>query len=335
MIVGYGLTTKGEADRFMKQTLDEFQRLCDYVIICCNNAGEKEKKLIDSYGFKRVDDNREWGKLQWKIKQDFIRDHVAPLKPDWLVCLDMDETFDKNFTKEDIPPLEGKAFYFYIVNLRDDGYAPDMCFWNVRLWKWNGDIEWEQKPQRCGIAPKWAYMFGNYAPFIVKHYGLQSPEDRQKKLERKEKYDPDARYIPQQYYSNVNKSHVIPFDEDAVHQEVQSEVAHYKQKDKTYYMPQAREFYYVKRLKDGVILDIPANHLEQTLKDGKFELVSQSPVVVGGGAVESTTPKEEEPKEPETTEGPKCEECGFIAKSQFGLKSHSKKHGRHNNPEVQ
>ena len=79
-IVGYGLCGKNEP--YLEATLDEFKRLCDETIICCNNAGWKELSIIKRYGFKTVQDPREWGVNQWKIKEDFVTNHVAKLKPD-------------------------------------------------------------------------------------------------------------------------------------------------------------------------------------------------------------------------------------------------------------
>jgi len=74
-------------------------------------------------------------------------------------------------------------------------------------------------------------------------------------------------------------------------------------------------YVYVKRLKDGAVMDIPEAHLEDTLKQG-FELVRTIEPLYENATVEP--PKVENPFE--------CPICGFIAKSEFGLKTHKRKH---------
>jgi len=74
-------------------------------------------------------------------------------------------------------------------------------------------------------------------------------------------------------------------------------------------------YVYVKRLKDGAVMDIPETHLEETLKKG-FELVRKIEPLYENATVEP--PKVENPFE--------CPICGFIAKSEFGLKTHKRKH---------
>ena len=74
-------------------------------------------------------------------------------------------------------------------------------------------------------------------------------------------------------------------------------------------------YVYVKRLKDGAVMDIPEAHLEETLKKG-FELVRKIEPLYENATVEP--PKVENSFE--------CPICGFIAKSEFGLKTHKRKH---------
>ena len=50
-IIGIGVAGNGEADRYMRATMEEFKRLCDDVIIATCNADQKTIKLIEEYGF--------------------------------------------------------------------------------------------------------------------------------------------------------------------------------------------------------------------------------------------------------------------------------------------
>ena len=232
-IVGYGIC--GPNEKRLEATFKEFARLCDETIILFNNAPLEYVELAKKYGFHTAQDNTEWGRWQWNIKEKFITRLIPQLKPDLLVALDMDEVFDKNLTKEklyDLYKTEFPAFYFYIVNLWDDGYNPDRNFWNIRVWKWREDLgtAFPRKNVHCGLAPEWVWARGMYVPYILKHYGLKDKEDRERKVERYKKYDPEAKCIIKEYYQSLESNpQVMPFDEDKLHQDVVDYVHKYKQ----------------------------------------------------------------------------------------------------------
>ncbi len=327
-IVGYGLCTKDEP--YLEATLNEFARLCDEVIICLNNAGMEEICLIESFGFKTVVDNREWGKLQWKIKEDFVKNHVAPLKPDLCICMDMDEVFDKNLTKEALYTLYSKpfeAFYFRIINLWDDGYNPDRSFWNIRAWKFVPDfgLEWARKSLHCGLAPEWAWGRAYYVPYILKHYGLKDAERRKLKTERYNKYDPDEKFITPEYYKSLKSyAHVLPFDEDKQHQEVVDFVVSINQK---YIKPMEKEEYIEIRIPSGETIAIRKQDWQFYEKRPGHEIIGERKEldeVIDD--ILDFTPAEETP-----TQQYMCNECAYRGSTKLSLHAH--KLGAHRNKE--
>ena len=269
-IIGYGVCGK-EADRYLEQTLKEFKRLCDDTIIVLNNATDKEKQLIESYGFKTKEDNREWGLHQHHIKQDLMRE-VAGLMPDYCVCLDMDEVFDPLMTREKLIEAfdTGDALYFYIVNLWETGWNKAWSFFNIRAWKWSNDTKFENKPLHCGLAPAWCYRYASYAKYFVKHYGLMTKESREAKIKRYEQYDPKAVYKDISYYNALHSDKCDVLDEDALRKEIEKEIGVQK---KRVMINVKKEYYYVKS-PQGKVIDIPARDLDETLKRG-FTLVGK------------------------------------------------------------
>lgn len=291
-IAGFGVCGGGEADRYLENTLKEFKRLCDETLIVCNNCTNKEIDLINSYNFKIVIDNREWGKEQWRIKEEAVKKYI---KADWVVALDMDETFDKNFNREELEALckkGGTGYYFYIINLYNQGYSKKWSFFNVRLFNTEYGLDWEKKALHCGLAPKVSYEWGNYAPFILKHYGLKDEEDRNRKVERYKKYDPNKKFKSGNYYNFLASKEVeTPFNEDELHKLVEDEVKNYKHKLplKENIMTTEQKYWFVKN-SVGKIIDIPDAQLEETLKHNPdFELMSKEPVIKGGIGVQFST----------------------------------------------
>lgn len=277
MTLGYGIVGGGESQRYMRRTLEEFKRLCDFTILLGNNITDNERDLIKEYGFKLVEDNREWGLLQWKIKKDFIENHVSKLvdNGDMLVCLDMDEVFCEHLTKQWIETAPLDAYHVFVVDLWNDEehYKVESCFWNVRIWRWNGETKFKQKPVHCGLAPEWTYHYHRHAPFILKHYGLMKPQDRLKKVARYEKYDPTAKYLDPNFYEMLKTNSSKPFTEDEICSKIEKEVADYKQtKPKIMEEKIKARFAYIKN-SAGMVLDIPERDLEQTLKQPGMSFV--------------------------------------------------------------
>jgi hypothetical protein len=207
-----GICVVGPNEKYLENTLKEFKRLCDDTIIATNNADEKTIKLIEKYGFKHYEDNREWGRTQPSIKSALL-ERAGELKPDWIIALDSDEVYSRNFTREEAEALtQGKeiAYHFMIVNLYND---PDhfvhgagiQRFWNIRFYKYLPEmgLKFINKPLHCGLAPPFAYKYGWYAPFYVEHYGLMLKEDRQRKAVRYQKYDPGKLCKAGSYYDEL------------------------------------------------------------------------------------------------------------------------------------
>lgn len=207
-IVGLQVCGPGETEKYLEKTLKEFERLCDDVIICLNQEDEKRDQLIKKYGYWTYRDDREWGKFQPQIKTDLL-EKIGKLKPDWILPLDADETFETGFNRE---ILEGLAknkhsCYFYIVNLwNDEGrYSKGLSFWNIRFFKYlpSRGTQYLKRPVHCGLAPPYFYHVGTYVPHLVIHRGLLNPLDRQRKIERYRKYDPEMKHRGQEFYDGI------------------------------------------------------------------------------------------------------------------------------------
>jgi hypothetical protein len=206
-IIGQCVVGPGEARRYLKQTLDEFDRLCDDAIIALCNAGPEEKELVDRYGFWSYEDNREWGTHQPHIKTELLR-RIHRLQPDWVLVLDADETVP-TVERSDLEAItcHRESCYFYVVNLWNDEehYSRTLSFWNVRFYKADIDrgIQFLKRPLHCGNAPPYFYSMPSkesYVPHILLHRGLMDPDDRKRKYARYQQYDPKARYKDKSYY---------------------------------------------------------------------------------------------------------------------------------------
>lgn len=260
-ILGYGIC--GANEKRLAQTLDCFKKLCDHTIILGNNIDDKSKELIQLYGFDLVEDNREWGTNQHRIKEDFVNT-LSIHNPEWLVCLDMDEVLDIERPELEEYMSKVDSMYVYIVNLWEEGWKREWSFWNVRVWKWNGMTKFINRPLHCGLAPEWAYHYGSYVPIILYHYGLKDREDRQRKIKRYEQYDPNAKYRDRSYYDALKSDTYQELDKEFIKNALDKEISVVKRKK--VFEPKVKKFYYVER--NGKKIDIPDYLLDEHLKRG-------------------------------------------------------------------
>jgi hypothetical protein len=336
-VIGYGVCGPGEADRYLRGTLEEFKRLCDETVIVLNNATDKEKKMIDEYGFHTYEDNREWGTQQYAIKQRLVDDHVKYLNPDWCVCLDMDEILDPSLDKEGFKEMEkwADSIYVFIVNMWEEGIRMDWSFWNVRAFRWiEGETEFKRQALHCGLAPQWAYWYGLYSPYYLKHYGLKKREDRQKKIKRYEKYDPKAAMRDRSYYDALNTDNYDEWDEKELKRLVVEDYEKHNKPLKRKNMVKANEEkLYAMTSPSGVIVRVPEGQIKEH-QGREFVLISEykepEPIMIGKRPSAPVEEKVEEVKEEVKEEGEvnplECAICGFVAKSKAGLTRHSVKH---------
>lgn len=202
----------GPNEKYLRKSLNEFKRLCDDVLIATNNADEQTIKTIEEFGFRHYEDNREWGLHQPSIKTCLL-ERAGELKPDWIIALDADEVFCPSFTRDEAEKLTQTgeiAYNFLVVNLYNDEnhFAHStgiQRFWNIRFYKYLPEygLQFQRKALHCGLAPPIAYKYGWHAPFYLLHYGLMLPEDRQRRVERYNKYDPNKRYKAGSYYDEL------------------------------------------------------------------------------------------------------------------------------------
>ena len=229
-IVGIGVV--GPDEKYLENTLKEFQRLCDNVLIATNNADEKTKELIERYGFEQYEDNREWGIYQPAIKTTLLT-NAGKFNPDWIIALDADEIFAPEFTRaeaERLAQTDEIAWYFLIVNLYNDEKhfahsAGIQRFWNIRFYKYLPEygLQFQRKSLHCGLGTPLAYRYGWHAPYYVLHYGLMLPEDRARKIERYRKYDPNRKFKAGAYYDELGQELTMhPFDPEGLLRKLQA-----------------------------------------------------------------------------------------------------------------
>ena len=355
-IVGFMVVGAGEGKRYLERSLSQLEKFCDEVLIVANNVDAHTANMFGGCHVRF--DDREWGVAQNKIKEDAMVD-LGKLKPDWVIAIDADEVFDDTMTRaefERLAGLGGAAWYFHVIDLWDSEttHRKELAFWNIRFWRYMPELGlgFENKNLHCGLAPRYAYHKGNYAPHILRHYGLMKAADRARKVARYDKYDPKAVFKSKGYYDTL-RSQAPPdlYDEIVLLNEVAAEVATYKIKqinEKVMHKPQ--KYHYIRR-EDGSVIDIPDRHLAMTLKQhptwtlidnvdvtrsdeqlptarGAEAPVVEADVEERGEDEDTEETQEDEPVKPAapveaSDEEVACEKCDYIGKNKRAVSMHT------------
>lgn len=230
-IVGYMVFGAGEADKYLADVLRRNLPLVDSLVCWGDAPDRRSEEMVLRY--PRVEYHRYhesiWGTSQNRIKEALLTRYVKPKQPDWCLCFDADEIFDKRITREKLEELsqDGLAYSFRFITLWDDeehhrvdgGWGH---FWNCRFFKFlpNERQEFMRRNVHCGLAPMYALSKSTDIHYLVKHYGYMNREHRQQKVERYKKFDPQKALNSPLWYDSMawerddKRMDVRPFNED-------------------------------------------------------------------------------------------------------------------------
>jgi len=337
-IYGMLICGRGEAKRYLKRTLTKLSELCDKIFVWGDGCEKETINLCLSFPKVRFFLSEP---LWQKGYQPYIKENLLSIiykeNPDWIICCDADEEFDKTFTRETAEhyaKLGGIAYYFLMITLwdsektfrKDGGWV----FWNVRMFKARKDlpINYLKTPVHCGLAPKWAYEYGVQIPHLVKHYGYLKEKDRIKKAERYKKLDPKQRFqSPSWYKSFFTQPSLEEFNEDKILENLKkkfpddkilSEIG-WKVLTKEEYIKRKKrpmKFYLVRNKTTGLKFEVPEKMINDVKKQPDIEILGELSEVKKTKKLPVKEIKKEEEKEL------KCPICGKVCENIAGLKAH-------------
>lgn len=334
-ICGFCVVDDKNSD-FASKTFKNLKDVCDDVFIVLNGASRKLEKLIDFYKFSYWIDGREWGFHQSLIKEEGLLALGKKFAPDWVLALDADEQLCKKLDRkalEELANTEEQSWYFWFEQFWNDyeHVLPSLGNWDVRYFKYSerNGFHYERKPVHCGMAPKWAYQIGFYAPYFIKHYGLMRPEDRLRKVERYKKYDPKAQWCSRDYYLSLEGDYPTEkFNEEEAQTKVVNEIkkigkriipAPIFEKPMKYHKHER----ITGELKGEIIL-IGENECWDNIHAGGFEANFKC---LGEAKIQQANLPEAPVVKTPAAEL-QCAICGFTAKNNFGLLAHKRKHNK-------
>ena len=192
-----GLLIKNEADKYLKEVLDDIATYADGFVVVDNGSVDNSAEICLSYEkcLKVIIDTADWNTNETHLRK-VLFNLACSFSPDWILILDADEILEKNF-RQFLPGLmESKEYNWY-------GFT--IChFWGSKTY-YRIDKLWAPHNsyiRMCRWLPKFNYLWPNYnignplpmnvhqilngkkTDIRIKHLAYSNTEDIKKRYDR-------------------------------------------------------------------------------------------------------------------------------------------------------
>lgn len=212
------MVVKNEADRYLKEVLMSLREYIDEAVIIddgsTDGSGELCQELLAGIPLKliRNSDSKFSNEVELR-KQQWIE--TVKINPDWILNLDGDEIFEKNFTKgvrNLINQHDIDVYAFRLFDFWDNNHYREDMYWYAHMvyrpfllrYQPNFNYTWRETRQHCGRFPNNILELpAKNAEYRLKHLGWARKEDRLSKYDRYMKLDPESKFGWKEQYESI------------------------------------------------------------------------------------------------------------------------------------
>jgi len=218
------MLVRNEAGRYLGQVLEDAVRYVDNAVILDDASDDDTVDVCRSIFHEAgipvaIVSNKEHGflnevqlrKQQWEL--------TVATDPEWILCLDADEIFEKAAKfelKRLLDQEESDTFGFRLYDMWDEWHYRDDAYWNAHrrffylLTRFRPGLRylWKETPLHCGRFPMNITSLPTYRSVLrVKHLGWMSQRDRLMKFGRYMRADPEGKYGVLAQYKSILDLH--------------------------------------------------------------------------------------------------------------------------------
>lgn len=216
------MIVKDEENRYLRQVLGRLQGHIDEAVIIDDGSSDNTVDICRSIlkdiplhifenGDSMFSNESVLRKKQWS--------ETIKTNPDWILNLDADELIEDSFwdaAQKQMDNTEYDVYCFRLYDMWNATHYREDEYWNAHntyrpfLMRYQPAFhyEWNESNQHCGRFPMNIFSFKKRElEARIQHFGWATKEDREAKLKRYQKLDPDAIYgIKEQYDSILDAS---------------------------------------------------------------------------------------------------------------------------------
>lgn len=216
-----GMLVKNEANRYLKEALDDISVYSDGIVILDNGSTDDTISICKSYS-KLL--NLEVDNTDFKIDELHLRRKLVEMcfaqNPDWILILDADEVMENKF-KTELPKMmlneENNWYSFshhhfwgdkihYRVDKLWEPHNKAICMFRYDK---NINYYWSNKSFACGRIPhSMLGTKGEYTWIRIKHYGYANPKDIKRKYEWYKEQDPNGQWHQKEHLESIKDTEV-------------------------------------------------------------------------------------------------------------------------------
>lgn len=216
------MLVRNEAHRYLHHVFQSVLGVIDEAVIL-DDASEDDtvsvcKTLLSSIPLTIVSNDRPGFHNEVALRKQ-LWDLTVSRGPDWILCLDADEVFERRASTELRRLVQDPGVFYYAFRLydmwdplhyREDAYWQAHKVHRIFLVRYvpGFSYEWHESPLHCGRFPKNVVdLPGKLSYLRIKHFGWADPISRQEKYRRYMTLDPDGRYGIREQYESILDPH--------------------------------------------------------------------------------------------------------------------------------
>lgn len=211
------MTVHNEADKYLRSVLEDAKAYISEAVIVddasTDNTAEVCREVLKGIPLTIVRNDVSKFSNEIELRKQLWAE-VCKRNPDWIVVLDADQMYEKEFKNYvryliSIPGINSYASRLFDLwsenTFRNDQYWQAHNYYKPFLLRYQPGLkeEWRETAQHCGSYPmSYNQLPSTATEWRLKHYGWAKQEDRIAKYYRYKRLDPDAKFgIKEQYES--------------------------------------------------------------------------------------------------------------------------------------
>ena len=203
-----GMIVHNEGAKYLREVIDNSWRFCDEIFILDDHSTDDTIAVCEQLGCNVQQAKNEWA-VEWRLRDELIDWMKLESDSTWFLSLDADDLMDSGFIEESKEIMNNDKFDVAFIKIfdcwndretyRKDAYfAPYHSPRMMRASTLQGPYEWQKTVKHCLSIPRSIIQDARDQDRIAiaksddKHFGWLTAADRQAKIDRIKKDDPNC-----------------------------------------------------------------------------------------------------------------------------------------------